>query len=267
MEPPVAKKRKLNKQREASNAELRMARRPRCWPFDRDQPLPDEKERARLRSLDQNGAEWGEERLKRAGSSGCSSAVGLGPATPEDHWKLKTHRIERQDTEQGKAILDRGHRLEPLAADAYQVLLESGPLEQVGIIVHPTIPWLHCSPDRLIVREPKGVLEIKCPVYCLPRTVPDKYMCQVQEQMVCLQADWCDLFFYLHDDERDRMKAVKCWRIWRSPEYWNYMLRCLRIMADCLMEDRPPTRQEIPLRPVMPRVKVALRLEWDFDDD
>lgn len=237
---------------------------PPCWPFDRDRPYPDKQELARLRALDQDGDAWAEERLKRMGASSCSAAVGLGPATPRDYWRLKTHRIERECTETSEAIMARGHRLEPLAADAYEVMMESGPLVQVGIIMHPTIAWMHCSPDRLIAKEPRGAVEIKCPVYCIPKQVPDKYMCQVQQQMACLDVDWCDLFYYLHDDESDAVQQVKCWRIWRSEAYWGVMLKRLRTMADCLQEDREPTLEDIPLRPKMPAVRTQVILEWDF---
>ena len=106
-------------------------------------------------------------------------------------------------------------------------------------------------------------MEIKCPQHNTPERIKDQYMCQVQQQMACLGApvEWCDLFFYHHDDNTGQMLGAKCWRIWRSPQYWNYVARCLDIMADCLMEDRPPTRREIPLCPAMPRVRTELVLE------
>lgn len=243
-----------------------------CWPFDRDQPYPDAKELARLRALDQDSAEWLEERKKRLGASSSSAAVGLGEATPQDYWRLKTHRIEKEFWPETQQILERGHRLEPLAAEAYEAMVpplfhKQQSLYQVGIVVHPKLAWIHASPDRLIQGEPQGAVEIKCPMYAIPsRGVPDKYMCQIQHQMACLgpQVEWCDLFYYLHDDETDSAREVKCWRIWRSPAYWDYVLRKLRIMADCLQEDREPTKQEIPTHPRMPAVRTEVILEWDF---
>lgn len=254
MEPPT-KRAKLE--------EARKVLRP-CHPFDRDRPAPDEKERKRLYALDQDGDEWCKERLLRMGASSCSCAAGLGPATPWDYWRLKTHRIVREDTPGGQRIMQRGHTLEPLAADAYEKYMHSGPLVQVGIVVHPTIPWIHCSPDRLIRDNPRGIVEIKCPVYGLPIRIPDKYMCQVQQQMQVLQVDWCDLFYYYHDDERDRVSGIKCWRIWRNDAYWSIMLRGMQAMANCLMEDRCPTEKDISLRPRMPAVRTSLVLERDF---
>lgn len=245
-----------------------------CWPFDRDRPYPSAEEVARLRAIDQDSKAFEEERLKSQGASSCSAAVGLGPATPYHYWCKKTHRIEPDYSEETLQIFERGHRLEPLAAAAYQsMILSSSSTEEqprslysVGIVLHPTIAWIHASPDRLIRGQPEGAVEIKCPLYCIPKEVPDKYMCQVQHQMACLgdQAEWCDLFYYLHDDETDSVREVKCWRIWRCPEYWDIILKRLRVMADCLQEDRPPTEKDIPLRPEMPAVRREVILEWDF---
>jgi len=265
----------------------RKRQRKSCWPFDRDQAYPDAKELARLRALDQDSEEWLEERKKRLGASSSSAAVGLGDATPQDFWRLKTHRIEKEFWPETRHILERGHRLEPVAAQAYEAMVlplynkhKQQSLYQVGIVVHPELAWIHASPDRLIRGEPRGAVEIKCPMYAIPsRGVPDKYMCQVQHQMACLgpQVEWCDLFYYLHEEDPSDLpepkgfhgvtgspRQVKCWRIWRSPDYWNYMLGKMRIMADCLQEDRAPTKQEIPTHPRMPAVRTEVILEWEF---
>jgi len=79
----------------------------------------------------------------------------------------------------------------------------------------------------------------------------------------CPGTEWCDLFCYHHDDAEDRMGGAVCWRIWRCDAYWQVMLERLRIMADCLMEDHEPSRQDIPLRPAMPVVRVKKILEID----
>jgi len=84
--------------------------------------------------------------------------------------------------------------------------------------------------------------------------------------MACLDVEWCDLFYYLHDDATNSMSKVKCWRIWRCKEYWNRMLKALTTMADCLMEDREPTPKDIPLRMEMPEPKTQVMLEWDFTE-
>lgn len=203
------------------------------------------------------------------GASSSSCAVGLGPATPMDYWRLGSGRIEREDTEMGLWIMDRGHRVEPENATMYEKLM-GVKLYAVGICVHPTIAWIHASPDRLIKGCDEGIVELKCPVYTLPakrKPIADQYMCQVQQQMQCVgaQVKWCDLCFYYRDDMgTGHPSGVRIWRIWRSDEYWRRMLWSMDRMATCLdpTTDRPPTSDLIPLRPRMPRVRYELVKDW-----
>lgn len=226
-----------------------------------------DQKRAWLRGMDQNTPAWAIEITLAQGASSSSCAVGLGPATPYDYWRLKTHRIARENSDTMQAMFQRGHVLEDEAAHAYEVLMETK-LETVGIVVHPRFNWIQCSPDRLITGNPKGIVEIKCPLYCLPKSIKLQYMCQVQLQMACTGADWCDLFaYYVRDKPAPASwQGAKCWRIWRSDAYWGKMLECLDVFTDCLMLDRPPTVKEIPLRPTMPPVTVDPPLVWDFSE-
>jgi len=141
-------------------------------------------ERARLLIMPQNTPEWMRERRKRLGASSCSSAVGLGPAAPWHYFRYKTGRIVREDTPSGIRIMQRGHDLEPVAARAYNRLLKpTEPTRVVGLLVHPLVPWIHCSPDRVICNHETGAIEalveIKCPAFGLPLRIKDQYMCQV----------------------------------------------------------------------------------------
>lgn len=251
------------------------APRPRCWPFDKYQAAPSAEERRRLREMPQNTDEWTRERKRRQGASGTSCAVGLGPATPTDYWRVKTGRLERDETDKGLWIMDRGHELEPIAAQWYEILM-GAQLETVGIVVHPDVPWVHASPDRLIRGRPEGIVEIKCPVFCMPaadRPIKDNYMCQVQQQMACTGADWCDLAFFYRDDlvgedydDPPVTKGLRVWRVWRHRQYWAQVLDLLDRFADCLMEDREPGPDVIPLQPALPRPRAEIVLDWDFTD-
>lgn len=252
MELPTAKRQKIHN--------------PPRSTFRKDQPLPSAEERRRLESLDQDSDAWLAERTKRMGASSVSCAVGLGPATPMDYWRLKTGRIEREDTEMGQWIMDRGHRVEPEAAAQYERLF-GVKLRSVGIYVHPTIPWIHASPDRLVYGNDKGIVELKCPVYTLParkKPICDQYMCQVQQQMQCVgpHVEWCDLCFYYRDDMgTGNTSGVRIWRIWRSDAYWQRMLESMEIMATCLEHDIEPIL--IYLRPKMPSVRYQLIRDWE----
>lgn len=136
-------------------------------------------------------------------------------------------------------------------------------------MVHPTLGWVHASPDRLIARgrgeKGQGIVEIKCPIHGLPMRIKDQYMCQAQLQMQCTGARWCDLFAYYKG--KAAVVGAKCWRIWRSDAYWARMLESLDRFADCLMEDREPTAKDVPMRPRMPPVKTELILLEEEEEE
>lgn len=263
--PPPAKRQKLDAAESCALPSLPYI------PFDKNQPLPDENERKRLQELVQNSEEWQSERQKRLGASAAGPAAGLGFATPRDHWRLMTRRLNSDYDQESLNRMERGHRLEPEAAIAYQRLMNCR-LGKVGIVVHPSIPWLSCSPDRIIKvgdgAGGKGIVEIKAPFYALPLQIADHYMAQVQQQLACTGADWCDLMFYFKK-EGEGKEGTKCadvveieiWRIYQSAEYWAVLFERIDKFANCLMEDREPTVEEISLRPQMPLVRKTLVLD------
>ena len=96
------------------------------------------------------------------------------------------------------AAMQRGIDLEPAARDAYSA--RSGELvEEVGFIVHPTIPLAGASPDGVVG---DGLVEIKVPntathiEYLLTKEPPQKYFYQMQWQMACAEKEWCDWASY-----------------------------------------------------------------------
>jgi putative phage-type endonuclease len=87
-----------------------------------------------------------------------------------------------------------GTETEPLARMAYEAHFGTF-VDTVAFIQHPTIEWFGCSPDGLIG---DNLLEIKCPNtanhidYLLAGIPPAKYVPQMQTQMACTGAKWCD---------------------------------------------------------------------------
>lgn len=83
---------------------------------------------------------------------------------------------------------------EPLARDAYEAT-EGVLVDQVGLVLHPTIGRSAASPDGL---AGEGLLEIKCPKtathlqYLLSGEVPKEYHPQILWQMACTETPWCD---------------------------------------------------------------------------
>lgn len=94
--------------------------------------------------------------------------------------------------------MDEGSENEPLARAAYEQLLDVE-VRQTGFLLHPTIDRFGSSPDGLL---PRGCVEFKCPAqnthvgYMTHRKIPSKYYDQMQSEIVCAEADWCDFVSY-----------------------------------------------------------------------
>ena len=234
-----------------------------CYPFDKTQALPNKAEQERLLALVQGSEAWKFERLKRLGASGASCASGWGIATPLHFWmkRMNDPRLMQDEDPAAIARMKRGNVLEPEGADAAAWLMKYK-LGIAGIVVHPRLSWIHCSPDRIVLGT-KGIVEIKCPAYCIPSRLKDQdsaktqqYLMQVQQQMEIMQAEWCDLVFYYKNQAETKVE-VEIWRIWRNLEYWAIMEPRLNEFADALMENREP---QIKTRPKMPHVRMEKQL-------
>jgi len=100
------------------------------------------------------------------------------------------------------AAMQWGIETEPQARAAYEFENDIE-VEQISFCDHPTIENAGASPDGLVVH--KGLLEIKCPNtsthidFLITKTIPKKYLDQMQWQMACLDAKWCD---YMSFDPR-----------------------------------------------------------------
>ena len=111
-----------------------------------------------------------------------------------------------------------GTDTEPLARQAYEVM--TGQIvDQIGFVLHPTIPNAGASPDGLVGDD--GLVEFKCPNSAthletlLSARVPERYISQIYMQMACLpDRKWCD---YISYDPRfpDNMRLF-CRRIVRN---------------------------------------------------
>jgi len=97
------------------------------------------------------------------------------------------------------AAMQWGTEQEPMARSAYEVL-RNEMIEQVGLILHPTIKHAGASPDGLIGND--GLIEIKCPntathiEYAVSGKPPTKYLLQMLWQMECTGRSWCDFVSY-----------------------------------------------------------------------
>ncbi len=97
------------------------------------------------------------------------------------------------------AAMQWGTDTEPQARQAYIERTDFN-VSLIGFVDHPEIAMCGASPDGLI--GDTGLVEIKCPNTAthldtlLSETVPTKYLTQMQWQMACTGADWCDFASY-----------------------------------------------------------------------
>lgn len=88
-----------------------------------------------------------------------------------------------------------GNDQEPFARAAYEIAT-GAMVDQVGLVLHPSIGRGAASPDGLVGLD--GLVEIKCPKtathlqYLVDGKVPMHYQPQMLWQMACTERDWCD---------------------------------------------------------------------------
>lgn len=93
------------------------------------------------------------------------------------------------------AAMKHGTETEPMARAAYQFFRDAE-VQEIGFVLHPVIDMSGCSPDGLVGTD--GMVEIKCPNTAthidtlLGAGIPDKYLKQMQWQMMCCERSWCD---------------------------------------------------------------------------
>lgn len=122
------------------------------------------------------------------------------------------------------AAMQRGTDMEPIARIAYEAS-ESALVDQVGFVLHQSIPAFGASPDGLVGAD--GQIEIKCPntaqhVEFLRTGKPEgKYIIQMQAQMACTGRDWCD--FVSYDDRLPEALQYKKVRIARDNAFIDAM--------------------------------------------
>lgn len=130
--------------------------------------------------------------------------------------QIIAERLSGEPCEDGfeSAAMRRGSEQEPFARAAYEVRSELL-IEQVGLVLHPTIEGSGGSPDGLVGLE--GGVEIKCPntsnhiSYLIKDEAPSKYYDQMQWLMACTGRAWWDFVSFdnrLPDELRLFVKRV-----------------------------------------------------------
>lgn len=115
------------------------------------------------------------------------------------------------------AAMQWGTDTEPMARDAYS-FMTGEVVTEVPFVVHPTIGDSGASPDGLVGTD--GLLEVKCPNTAThidtltSKTVPSKYMTQMQWQLACTGRKYCD--FVSFDPRLPESMRLFCQRVQRD---------------------------------------------------
>jgi putative phage-type endonuclease len=187
-----------------------------------------------IRGIEQGSPEWMALRIGKIGGSRVADVLteGRGGGESLTRRKYKNELIRERLT--GKKLdtyktpaMQRGIDLEPMARAWYEVHYNTF-VDQVAIVLHPTIEGGQCSPDG-IVEATNSLIEIKIPN---PENHLDnlltsgkqleQYYDQVQWQLACMpEKEFCDLISYDPDMPDHLQGFVK--RIYRDDEYINNM--------------------------------------------
>jgi putative phage-type endonuclease len=154
--------------------------------------------------MDQRSPEWfaarcGKVTASRMADVVAKTAKGYGASRANYMAELVVERLTGKPTEGfTNAAMQWGTDQEPFARDAYSA--KTGELvTEVGFVNHPRIENAGASPDGIVGA---GLVEIKCPntashiEYLMSKEPPQKYYYQMQWQMACAMAEFCDWVSY-----------------------------------------------------------------------
>jgi putative phage-type endonuclease len=180
-------------------------------------------------AVEQGTAEWHELRRGKVTASRVADILAktkTGTSASRQNYLIElalqrtTKTIEPSYT---NAAMEWGTATEPQARVAYEVASNNF-VDQVAFIDHPTIKGFGCSPDGIVG---EGLIEIKCPnsathwEYYKAKKPPKKYFIQMQAQMACTGAKWCD--FVSFDPRMPERSQLLIVNVPRDSEFIVYM--------------------------------------------
>ena len=150
--------------------------------------------------MEQRTEEWFAARLGKVTASRVADVLAKiksGESASRKNYKMELV-VQRLTNKVGEsftnAAMEWGTEQEPFARMAYEAHTGTFVKEE-GFVDHPTIEGFGCSPDGIVG---EGLIEIKCPNTAthietvLENKAPSKYIPQMQCQMACTGAKWCD---------------------------------------------------------------------------
>lgn len=158
-----------------------------------------------LQNIEQRSEEWWAIRLGKVTASKVADVVAknkTGYAASRKNYmaQLVIERLTGIVAEGfTNASMQHGIDTEPEARFAYETQNDVI-VEEVGFVLHPSIPQSGASPDGFV--DETGLVEIKCPTTAthidtlLGRSIPGEYLTQIQWQLACTGRLWCDFVSY-----------------------------------------------------------------------
>ena len=153
----------------------------------------------------QRSDEWFQARLGKVTASRVADVIartstGWGASRANYQSELIIERLTNKPQESyinGPMQWGLDHEEEALIAYAFW---KNAGVTAVGFVPHPTIAMSGASPDALVDED--GLVELKCPnssthlETLLGKSIPDKYLVQMQWQMACTGRQWADFVSY-----------------------------------------------------------------------
>jgi putative phage-type endonuclease len=161
--------------------------------------------------IEQRTEEWFQQRLGKVTASRISDVIAktkTGVSTSRQNYliQLVSERLtgKKGDSFVNQAMLD-GIERESAARELYERTRVVS-VTEVGFFDHPVIKNSGASPDGAVNAEEDGkyagLIEIKCPIETthtntlMSKSVPSKYIPQMQWQLACTGAKWVDFVSY-----------------------------------------------------------------------
>jgi putative phage-type endonuclease len=179
--------------------------------------------------MEQRTEEWFAARLGKVTASRVADVLAKiksGESASRKNYKMELV-VQRLTNKVGEsftnAAMEWGTEQEPFARMAYEAHTGTFVKEE-GFVDHPTIEGFGCSPDGIVG---EGLIEIKAPNTAnhietvLENKAPSKYIPQMQCQMACTGAKWCDFVSFDPRVPEDLQLLVV--RVDRDQEYIDAM--------------------------------------------
>jgi putative phage-type endonuclease len=179
--------------------------------------------------MEQRTEEWFAARLGKVTASRVADVLAKiksGESASRKNYKMELV-VQRLTNKVGEsftnAAMEWGTEQEPFARMAYEAHTGTFVKEE-GFVDHPTIEGFGCSPDGIVG---EGLIEIKAPNTAnhietvLENKAPSKYIPQMQCQMACTGAKFCD--FVSFDPRLPEDLQLLVVRVERDQEYIDSM--------------------------------------------